>query len=140
MSKLLYNLSAAVLCCVLLTGCETTTNGSVTCTLGVPGEDQRTVVSAIMKHVSSGYGKFAEVTDTTQEGKVFYIAPTCVPQITFYEITDDADIALIEKLTKEALDSSKIAQIDLLFLERQEWIGGTIRGAEKTIKEVTVKR
>lgn len=127
-----------------LSGCETK-NGSVTCTFGIPGGDQRAVVANVVKTIEAGYPKFEKPSkiEESTEGKTYYTAPSCIPHITFYEITTDADVKLIEELARKGLDAAKIDKVELLFLEKQVWLGGnggSIRGNEKVIKQILIER
>lgn len=124
----------------LIAGCERS-NGSFVCHFGVPGGDQYALAETVAIHITMSYPELADrsVADRTHIGKIYYVAPGCVPSFTFYEIIKPGDIQRIEDLTRQSLDIASIDKVHLTFYERQNWVGNT-RGHEKTIKSITVTR
>lgn len=89
-----------VICCFLLLGCERS-NGSFVCHFGVPGGDAYAISDIVAKHIEKNYA-FADRTgaDRTHGGKIYYVAPGCVPSFTFYEIVELNDVRVIEELVR----------------------------------------
>jgi hypothetical protein len=129
----------------LLLGCARS-NGSFVCHFGVPGGDEYAITDVVAKHIEKNYA-FANRTsvDATHSGKIYYVAPGCVPSFTFYEITDPKDIQTVEELARQALLLAGIDRVSLTFYERQNWTtmspnwGGS-RGHENVVKRVTVEK
>ena len=76
------------------------------------------------------------VADMTPIGKIYYVAPGCVPSFTLYEIVEPGDMQRIEKLARQYLDLAGIDEVHLTFYEKQNWVtysenGGGHRGHEK---------
>ena len=72
-------ISALLLISFLLLGCERS-NGSFVCHFGVPGGDAYAIADIVAKHIKEYYA-FADRTtvDRTHSGKIYYVAPGCVP-------------------------------------------------------------
>jgi hypothetical protein len=124
----------------LLSGCERT-NGSFVCHFGVPGGDQYALAETVAKHITKNYSELADrsAADRTHKGKIYYVAPGCVPSFTFYEIVEPSDIQRIEELVRQSLDVASIDRVHLTFYEKQNWSGNQ-RWHERTIKSITVTR
>ena len=131
--------------CFLLLGCERS-NGSFVCHFGVPGGDAYAITDIVAKHIEKNYA-FADRTgaDRTHSGKIYYVAPACVPLFTFYEIVEPNDIHVVEELARQSLPLAGIDRVALVFYEKQNWVatspnGGGHRGHENAIKRVTVEK
>jgi len=131
--------------CFLLLGCQRS-NGSFVCHFGVPGGDAYAVADIVAKHIEKNYS-FANRTsvDRTHSGKIYYVAPGCVPSFTFYEIVEPNDIHVVEELARQSLPLAGIDRVSLVFYEKQNWVatspnGGGHRGHENAIKRVTVEK
>jgi len=124
----------------LVSGCERT-NGSFVCHFGVPGGDQYALAETVAKHITKNYAELADrtVADRTHIGKIYYVAPGCVPSFTFYEIVEPSDIQRIEELVRQSLDVASIDKVHLTFYEKQNWVRNQ-RWHERTIKSITVTR
>jgi hypothetical protein len=138
-------LALLVISCFLLLGCERN-NGSFVCHFGVPGGDAYAIADIVAKHIEKNYA-FANRTgaDRTHSGKIYYVAPGCVPSFTFYEIVEPNDIHVIEELVRQSLPLAGIDRVSLVFYERQNFVitspnGGGHRGHENAIKHITVEK
>jgi len=126
-------------------GCERS-NGSFVCHFGVPSGDAYAIADVVAKHIKNNY-VFADRTSTerTHSGKIYYVAPGCVPSFTFYEIVEPDDIRVIEELARQSLSLAGIDKVALVFYEKQNFVttspnGGGHRGHENTIKHITVEK
>lgn len=135
-----------ILLSILLSGCERT-NGSFVCHFGVPGGDAYAVADSVKKDITENYGEFANrsIADRTHQGKIFYVAPGCIPSFTFYEIIEPNDIQRIEELASQSLQRAGIEKVHLVFYEKQNWItssanGAGHRGNENIIKDIVVTK
>lgn len=133
-----------VLLGAVLTGCERT-NSSFVCHFGVPGGDQYALTETIAQYIEKNYPALADRSaDKTKQGKIYYVAPGCVPSFTFYEIVEPSDIQQTEELARQSLDIAGIERVHLTFYEKQNWVmsanGGGHRGHENTIKSITVTK
>lgn len=134
-----------VLLGTVVTGCKRT-HGSFVCLFGVPGGDQYALTETMAQHIKKNYPALADRSaDRTKQGKIYYVAPGCVPSFTFYEIVEPSDIQRIEELARQSLDIAGIERVHLNFYEKQNWVtysanGGGHRGHEKTIKSITVTK
>jgi hypothetical protein len=138
-------ISALLLVSYLLLGCERS-NGSFVCHFGVPGGDAYAIADTVAKHIKENYA-FADRTtaDRTHSGKIYYVAPRCVPSFTFYEIVEPNDIHVIEELVRQSLPFAGIDRVSLIFYEKQNWVtaspnGGGYRGHENTVKHITIEK
>ena len=129
----------------LLLGCERS-NGSFVCHFGVPGGDSYAIAEIVAKHIKENY-TFADRknVDRTHSGKIYYVAPGCVPSFTFYEIVEPNDIHVIEELTRQSLPLAGIDRVSLVFYEKQNWVttspnGGGHRGHENAVKHITIEK
>jgi hypothetical protein len=130
---------------VLLSGCERT-NGTFVCHFGVPGGDQYALTETVAKHITKNYLELADrsAADRTHKGKIYYVAPGCVPSFTFYEIVEPSDIQRIEELVRQSLDIAGIEKVNVVFYEKQNFVtsanGAGHRGHENAIKRITVTK
>lgn len=130
---------------VLLSGCERT-NGSFVCRFGVPGGDQYALAETVASHITKNYPELTNRSaDGTRKGKIYYVAPGCVPSFTFYEIVEPSDVGRIEELARQSLDIAGIEKVHLVFYEKQNFVsysanGGSYRSHEKIIKSITVTK
>lgn len=134
-----------VFCCCLLLGCERN-NGAFVCHFGVPGGDAVDISAIVAKHINKNYafGNRKDA-DRTHSGKIYYVAPGCVPSFTFYEIVEPNDIRTIEELARQSLPLAGIDRVSLIFYEKQNWVatspnGGGHRGTENVIKHIAVEK
>lgn len=135
----------SLVACVICLGCARS-NGSFVCHFGVPGGDEYAITDIVAKHIEKNYA-FASRTsvDSTHSGKIYYVAPGCVPSFTFYEVVDSSEIHTVEELARQALPLAGIDRVSLTFYERQNWVtmspnGGGTRGHETVVRRVTVER
>lgn len=138
-------ISALLLISFLLLGCERS-NGSFVCLFGVPGGDAYAIAGIVAKHIKEHYA-FPDRTnvDRTHSGKIYYVAPGCVPSFTFYEIVEPSDIREIEELARQSLPLAGIDRVSLVFYEKQNWVtaspnGAGHRGLERAVKEITIEK